>query len=172
MTLRRTASVVLAGALASLAGCASGGSSDTADGPAPATCAAAPQLEGARLAAAFDSLHALATRGRPQKELVLAPHDRKPRLLNAGAVQQLLATLYPPALRDAGLGGQTEVAFLVDTRGEVSSVVLVRSSRYHDLDLATISVVKGMRFRPAAEDGCPVPYFSLVPISWTLERGR
>lgn len=171
MTLRSVRLPALWGALVVLAGCASG-SGASAGGPAPTACAAAPQLEGVRLAAAFDSLHVLAMRGRSQKELVLAPHDRKPRLLNPGAIQQLLATSYPRALRDAGLGGQTEVAMLVDARGEVSRVLLVRSSLHGDLDAATINVVKEMRFRPAARGGCPVPFFSLVPITWTLERGR
>lgn len=173
MTTRHAASVVLAGALASLAaGCASGGASDTADGPAPASCAAAPRLEGARLAAAFDSLHALAVRGRPAEDLVLAAHDTKPRLANADEVERLLERNFPRALRGRTAVGGVQVTALIDASGKVSEVRLMRGSDIEDLNRATLTVMRGMRFRPASREGCPVPFFTVLPVNWSTVRSR
>lgn len=111
-------------------------------------------------------------RGRAANGLVLAPHDRKPRLDNAAEVQQLLARLYPPALRDAGVTGRSEVAALIDTAGTVRRVLPVRGSAHEELDRATATVVRAMRFRPARQGSCPVPFFASLPVTWTLERSR
>lgn len=166
-----TRPVLLAGTLAVLAaGCASAGGST-----APATsaaCASAGASDDVGLAAAFDSLHALRLRGRAAEDLVLAPHDHEPQLANPREMRRLLETMYPPTLRDAGAGGSTEVAMLVDATGSVRNVLLVRGSGHGELDQASIAVVKAMRFRPARQGSCPVPFFSSFPVGWHLERSR
>lgn len=175
MTSRPAFPLVLSGVLAVLAaGCASSGGAAAAAAPAPsAACAsAATPPDDARLAAAFDSLHTLAMRGRAPGELVLAPHDRKPRIDNAGEVRNLLATLYPPALRDAKIGGTTRMALLVDASGTVRNVLLVRGSAHDELDRASIAVARSLRFRPARQGSCPVPFFMVIPITWTIEESR
>lgn len=167
----------LMGVLALLAaGCASSGGA--AGGAAPARLAASEACasaamppDQASLAAAFDSLHKLLVGGRIPRDLVLAPHDRKPQLANTSEIQNVLMTAYPPALRDAGVQGTTQVAALVDAAGAVRDVRLVRPSMYNEFDAATVAVVRRMRFRPASQGGCPVPFFMSIPISWTLERG-
>jgi TonB family protein len=171
MPLRPTPALALAGALAFLAaGCASAGGS--APPASSAACASAGASDDAGLAAAFDSLHALRLRGRAARDLVLAPHDRKPKLENTAEVRRLLETTYPPLLRDAGVTGSSEVAMLVDATGTVRSVLLVRGSAHGELDRASIAVVKAMRFQPARQGSCPVPFFSSLPINWHLEKTR
>ena len=153
--------------LAVLAGCASARGAG-----ASAACASAAAPDPARLVAAFDSLHALALRGRAPIDLVLAPHDRKPQLDNPGEVQQLFMKLYPPALRDAGVGGTTALALLVDATGNVGEVRLVRGSGHDELDRASMTVVRSMRWRPARQGSCPVPFYMGMPITWSLEYSR
>jgi TonB family protein len=172
MTLRRTQARALAGAFAVLAaGCASaGGSTETARISIQAECAASVPRDSARLAAAFDSLHALALRGRAAEDLVLAPHDQEPKLVNDAELERLLSTLYPRELLAAGLGGATDVAILVDASGAVRNVALVRASTHNALNLATVSVAKEMRFRPARQQGCPVPFFKVTPFTWVVDR--
>ncbi len=164
----------LAGALALLAaGCAASAGASGSGPATPASCAAAARPpDDVSLAAAFDSLHALRLRGRSVNGLVLAPHDRKPRLDNPGEVQQLLGRLYPPALRASGVTGRTEVAALIDTAGIVRRVLLVRGSTYDEFDRAASTAVRAMRFRPARQGSCAVPYFASLPITWTLQRTR
>lgn len=171
MPQRATSLLVLPAAALLLSGCAAGGASAPAPSAAGPACAESARLaDSAGLAVAFDSLYALAQSGRRPADLVLAPHDRKPALANTRQVERLLQTLYPPALREAGLGGTNEVALLIGADGAVRSVLLVRSSGKGELDRATIEVARGMRFRPARRGSCPVPFFAAVPISWAVER--
>lgn len=175
MTSRLALPLALCGALSVLAaGCASAGgaASGSASAPSAACASAAMPPDPASQAAAFDSLHKLLVGGRLPRDLVLAPHDRKPQLDNFAEIQELFRTTYPPALRDAGVQGSAQVAALLDARGAVRDVKLVRSSMYNELDAATVAVVRRMRFRPARQGGCPVPFFMSLPVSWTLERGR
>ncbi|HEX8274444.1 MAG TPA: energy transducer TonB [Longimicrobiaceae bacterium] len=171
MSIRRTASLVFAGALASLAaGCASAGGATS--GPRSAACASVSIPDSASLAAAFDSLHALRLQGRSGGELALVPHDSKPQLANPREVRKLFMRLYPPALRDAGVGGTTEVTLLIDASGIPRDVRVVRGSGHPELDRATIDVQKGMRYRPARQGSCPVPFFMVMLHNWVVEADR
>ncbi len=171
MTSRLALHLALPGAFSVLAaGCASAGGAASASASAACASVAMPP-DPASQAAAFDSLHRLLVGGRIPRDLVLAPHDRKPQLDNFAEIQEVLRTTYPPALRDAGVQGTTQVAALLDARGAVRDVKLVRSSMHNELDAATIAAVKRMRFRPASQGGCPVPFFMSIPLAWTLERG-
>ncbi|MET0397530.1 MAG: energy transducer TonB [Longimicrobiaceae bacterium] len=162
--------LALSGALAVLvAGCASAGAAGSAPAPT-ASAACAPALDDARLAAAFDSLHALRQSRRRANDLVLVPSDREPQLQNASEVQRLLVTLYPAALRSTGVTGRTEVALLIDESGTVRDARLVGGSTHPDFDQPALLVSRGMRFRPARKGRCPVPFFATIPISWVLIR--
>lgn len=171
MTSRFAPARALVGALALLAaGCASAGGA--ASGSRSAACAPAATPDSASLAAAFDSLHALRQRGRSAGELVLAAHDSKPQLANPGEVRKLFMRLYPPALRDAGVGGTAEVSMLVDASGIPREARVVRGSGHPELDRATLDVERGMRFRPARQGSCPVPFFMVMTHTWTVEASR
>ncbi|HEU0077369.1 MAG TPA: TonB family protein, partial [Longimicrobiaceae bacterium] len=101
----------------------------------------------------------------------VADAEVKPQLLNAGEVQALLAEMYPPLLRDAGITGQTEIRFVVDAEGAVDPTSIVVVSATHEaLADASAAVVVGMRFSPARVLGRTVPVLVQIPIAWTLER--
>ena len=81
-------------------------------------------------------------------------------------------TLYPPALRSTGVTGRSEVALLIDASGTVRSARMVRASTHPDFDQPALTVSRGMRFRPARQGSCPVPFFATIPITWVLNRSR
>jgi protein TonB len=102
----------------------------------------------------------------------VAGAEVKPRLLNAGEVQGVLQTLYPPILRDAGVTGTTVMKFVVNAEGRVEPTSIVAVSTTHDAFAeASAAVVARMRFSPARVEGRAVPVLVQIPISWTLERG-
>ncbi|MET0397783.1 MAG: energy transducer TonB [Longimicrobiaceae bacterium] len=103
----------------------------------------------------------------------VAEADVPPRLLNGPEAQRALERLYPPALRDAGVMGQTVIKFVVDAEGRTNPGSLVVISTSHpDFAGASAAVVATMRFRPAMLGGRPVPVLVAIPIGWTLERAR
>ncbi len=151
--------------------CAPGGRTPSATVP-DVTCTAAGSErlpDGRTLLQAYDSLHVLARVLKPE-QLILLPHTIKPSLANRNQVQQLLGSMYPPALRDAGIQGNTSASVLINTDGTPIHVQVVRSSRYSEMDQATLTVIRSMRFEPAKNGQCPVPFFTVIPFSWTLER--
>ncbi len=97
--------------------------------------------------------------------------DVLPSLLNGDEVQLALRRLYPPALRDAGIGGSTQIRFVVDREGRVdpSSIVVVATSD-GAFAQASATVVAMMRFRPAQVKGRAVPVLAQIPITWVLEK--
>ncbi|MET0397780.1 MAG: TonB family protein [Longimicrobiaceae bacterium] len=100
----------------------------------------------------------------------VADAEVKPQLLNAGEVQALLAEMYPPLLRDAGITGQAHLKFVVDAGGAVDPGSIVVVSATHDgFAEASAVVVASMRFSPARVDGRAVPVLVQIPVSWTLE---
>jgi protein TonB len=102
----------------------------------------------------------------------VAGAEVKPRLLNAGEVQGVLQTLYPPILRDAGITGTTVMKFVVNAEGRVEPTSIVAVSTTHRAFAeASMEVVSRMRFSPARVEGREVPVLVQIPISWTLERG-
>jgi TonB family protein len=102
----------------------------------------------------------------------VADAEVKPTLLNAGEVQGLLAEVYPPLLRDAGVTGQTLVKFVIDAGGRVvPASVLMVSTTHAAFAEASLAVVARMRFTPAMVEDREVPVLVQIPITWTLERG-
>jgi hypothetical protein len=100
----------------------------------------------------------------------VADAEVKPQLLNAVEVQAILAEMYPPLLRGAGITGLTEMKFVVDAEGAVvpGSIVAV-STTHQGFAEASAVVVAAMRFSPATVLGRAVPVLVQIPISWTLE---
>lgn len=92
------------------------------------------------------------------------PFTDRPELLNRPEVQEALETNYPPLLRNAGIGGQTMVWFLIDKTGAVSDVRLNKSSDHPALDEAALKVARVMRFSPAKNRGAAVPVWVAIPI--------
>jgi TonB family protein len=94
------------------------------------------------------------------------PMTQRPELLDLNGVQQALADNYPPALRDAGIGGRTLIWFLIDETGVVRKTQLKESSGRAELDSAALRLASQLRFRPAENDGVPVPVWVEIPVQF------
>ena len=80
---------------------------------------------------------------------------------------------YPSAALRRGETGTVLVRAEVDASGRPSEVVVARSSRSRALDRAAVQAVRRWRFRPALQDGRPVPGTIEVPIEFqTSPDGR
>ena len=121
-------------------------------------------------ATSFPVIHALFLRaGRdldPSSVRLIALPERS-ELRNRSAVQRALVKNYPRQLRDAGLGGETLVALLVDENGAVLTSMVSRASEYSEIDQASLAVVNTMEFAPAVAEGCRAPYAAQIPIVWS-----
>jgi protein TonB len=94
----------------------------------------------------------------------------RPRLENAAEVRRLLERLYPPILRDAGIGGTVHVWFHLDGTGRVLETELHRSSGYAELDAAALRVANAMEYSPAWNRDQRVKVWVSVPITFEVQR--
>jgi TonB family protein len=92
------------------------------------------------------------------------PMTKRPELINRAEVVDVIASSYPPLLRDAGIGGTAEVWLFVDTTGTVQRLQLNRSSEYPALDQAALQVAARMRFSPAMNRDSRVSVWIQVPV--------
>jgi TonB family protein len=98
------------------------------------------------------------------------PYTLKPELRNAPEVTRQLAELYPPLLRDAGIGGTAIYWLYIDYTGEVRKVQLFRSSGYEALDAAAGRVASAMAFSPAMNRDRAVNVWVQVPVTFATGR--
>ncbi|MCI0433994.1 MAG: M56 family metallopeptidase [Gemmatimonadetes bacterium] len=108
-----------------------------------------------------------ASLGALQSQPVFTPFTVAPRLLNAQETAGMLGRTYPPLLRDAGIGGEIVMWFLVDESGHVVKTQLFRTSGYPALDEAATRVAEVMRFSPAYNRDKPVPVWVQIPIRFS-----
>jgi TonB family protein len=92
------------------------------------------------------------------------PMTVAPTLRNREEVTHVLQSLYPPLLKDAGIGGRPTVHFYIDETGEVQRLLLARSSGYPALDEAALAVAATMRFSPAFNRDQRVPVWIELPV--------
>jgi TonB family protein len=118
-------------------------------------------------ALALALLSALPAGAQPDDEAAyeLSAVTVPPRPLNVAELQAELERLYPPVLRDAGVGGLVQVRFRVNTDGTVSNLEIT-SSTNHMFDEPSLAAVSRLRFSPAEVDGRPVPVWAELPIQW------
>lgn len=91
-------------------------------------------------------------------------------LVNKRAVRRLLSRHYPPALRDAGRGGESVLLIRVDENGAVSSTRVVHSAGEAELDEASMAVAEQLRFSPAVLGGCRIPVLMRLPVTFAVPR--
>ena len=113
------------------------------------------------------------TRTVTAEDLIAAPtftpYTVKPALLNAEDVQAALVRLYPPMLRDAGIGGTVLVWVFVDQGGVVRRSVVKTTSGLEALDSASLKVTNRMRFSPAQNRDTKVPVWVQIPIAFSVQ---
>ena len=100
-------------------------------------------------------------------EPVFTPYTVRPDLVNERTVMQALEAEYPPILRDAGIGGTTNVRFFIDTRGVVQRVLVAETSGHEALDSAALRVARTFRFTPALNLDEIVSVWIAIPITFS-----
>jgi periplasmic protein TonB len=102
----------------------------------------------------------------------LSAVDVMPQPVNTGLLTRVMALVYPPALRDAGVSGTVTLRFLVLRSGAVDpeSVVVVDATHPGFADGAAIAV-RILQFRPAEVDGKPVRVWVELPVTFTTDAG-
>jgi len=98
---------------------------------------------------------------------VFTPFTVAPRLRNNEEVARLMERSYPPLLRDAGIGGEVVLWFLIDETGALRKTQVNQSSGYPALDQAALSVASVMTFTPAMNRDRLVPVWVSIPIRFT-----
>jgi TonB family protein len=101
-------------------------------------------------------------------EPTFTPFTDAPTILNRDEVVATMTREYPPLLRDAGIGGTTQVYFLIDEEGVVEQVRLDESSGHEALDTAALNVAGAFRFSPALNGEEPVPVWVSFPITFQV----
>jgi TonB family protein len=98
------------------------------------------------------------------------PRDVDPKLENSGEIQRLLQRLYPPSLKDVGIGGRVVLWLWVDEKGQVGKTVVQESSGYDALDQAAAKVAVNMKFKPAINRDKPIGVWIAQPITFEVKR--
>ncbi|HEX3429352.1 MAG TPA: TonB family protein [Rhizomicrobium sp.] len=78
---------------------------------------------------------------------------------------------YPPSAQRLSQEGTTTIKFTVTTDGAVSDVQVVGSSGHDALDQAAIRCASSWRYKPALENGQPVPAPWTTNVQWKLQNG-
>jgi len=99
-----------------------------------------------------------------------------PALLNRAELAGTLEDLYPPLLRQAGIGGEVHVEFVVDPKGHVDpSTVRILSSPNPALDAATRAALERFRFSPGrvflGGETRALAVWTQMTITWDLRYG-
>ena len=97
---------------------------------------------------------------------VFTPMTVRPEILNRTYVQSALMRLYPPDLRDAGIGGSAVVWFYISDTGRVLHSEIDESSGHEELDEAALKVATVFRFTPGMNRAEPVPVWIHLPITF------
>ena len=109
--------------------------------------------------------------GSLSEQPAFTPREVEPRLTNPGEFTRALERAYPPALKEAGIGGRVLLWVFVDEQGEVANVQLYESSGNEQLDEAAIATMRTGEFTPAQNRGEVVPVWIAIPVTFaTVEQ--
>jgi protein TonB len=96
------------------------------------------------------------------------PYTVGPSILNTDEVVRAMERVYPPFLRDAGVGGTVNVRFHIDEKGVVQDFRIDQSSGHEALDEAALSIADVYRFSPALNRDQYVPVWVTFPIEFRV----
>lgn len=96
------------------------------------------------------------------------PYTVAPSILNTDEVVRAMERVYPPFLRDAGVGGTVHVRFHIDAEGVVQDFRIDRTSGHDALDEAALSIADVYRFRPALNGDHNVAVWVTFPITFRV----
>ncbi len=100
---------------------------------------------------------------------VFTPMTVRPELKNRREVGEALVRLYPPLLRNAGIGGEVVVWFFLSEEGRVLDRRVSQSSGYTQLDAAALEVADVFRFTPALNRDRIVQVWIQLPITFQVQ---
>jgi len=106
----------------------------------------------------------------PADRPTFIPFDVPPKLLNRGEIERLLVRLYPPSLRDVGIGGAVIVWAYVDVKGNVLKTFIKDSSGYPSMDEAAAQVVQQMHFKAAINRDQPIAVWISQKVTMSVKR--
>jgi TonB family protein len=97
------------------------------------------------------------------------PYTEMPRLANRDEVFRLLVKHYPPALREAGIGGTTLLWALIDESGYIVDTKVKTTSGHDALDQAAAVVTRQMKFVPAKNNETHVKVWVQLPVVFAVK---
>jgi protein TonB len=100
------------------------------------------------------------------------PFTVAPDILNRSEIQRAMRDIYPPLLREAGIGGTVRVFFFIDGEGMVQKTQIETSSGHETLDEAAMAVASLYRFSPALNRDRRVAVWVAFPIMFQVARDR
>ena len=100
---------------------------------------------------------------------VFTPMTVRPELKNRREVGEALVRLYPPLLRNAGIGGEVVVWFFLSEEGTVLDSRVSQSSGHVQFDKAALEVADVFRFTPALNRDRIVQVWIQLPISFQVQ---
>ncbi len=100
---------------------------------------------------------------------VFTPMTVRPELKNRREVGEALLRLYPPLLRNAGIGGEVVVWFFLSEEGTVLDRRVSQSSGYTQFDEAALEVADVFRFTPALNRDRIVQVWIQLPITFQVQ---
>jgi len=103
---------------------------------------------------------------------VFTPFTVSPGIRNRDAVVQALEREYPPALRDAGMGGTVLMALDLDEDGRVRRVGLERSSGHDALDRIALRAADIIQFSPALNRDQRRAVWISLPVEFRVTDGE
>ena len=98
------------------------------------------------------------------------PMTVTPEVLNRREIEAALMRMYPPILRDAGIGGTVIVWFYISKEGRVLQRQVSTSSSHVQLDEAALDVADVFRFSPAVNREDIVEVWIEIPITFQVEN--
>jgi TonB family protein len=99
---------------------------------------------------------------------VFTPFKVYPSIRNREAVVRVLEREYPPALRDAGIGGTARMAIRLDDEGRVRDVALEGASGHDALDRVALRAADIMEFTPALNRDQRVSVWVSLPVEFRV----
>ncbi len=100
---------------------------------------------------------------------VFTPMTVRPEIRNRSEVEAALMGLYPPILRNAGIGGTVVVWFFITEDGIVQDKRVSQTSGQIQFDEAALKVADVFRFSPALNRDQRVQVWIAVPITFQVQ---
>ena len=91
--------------------------------------------------------------------------SERPQLLSPSKTADLIRAAYTAALRDAGVSGTVQLAFVIDEQGKVDpSSVKIMASTAEGLTEAAMKVAPKLEFKPGKKDAKAVRTQVVLPL--------